>query len=233
VFVYSASYDDGSVYAWESNSDGSLIELAGSPFASGAGPDGLATRKKFVFVANEDEGSIASYVAAKDGTLLPAPGSPLTPLGVDFIYNVTPDLRGKVLYADDGSNGVRAFAIDKKTAALTEIIGSPFAALTGGAGVLVTKKFLYAVGFEVGDDALQPFKIEKKGAITSTGITITSPLGISTFTSDKRGKRMVFAGFDGVATATVDDKKQGGLAGLDLEGFLVETRPNAVVMVKR
>jgi len=237
VFVYAASYVDGGVYAWETQSDGSLTELSASPFSSGLFADGLATRKKFVFVANEGSdviaSSISSWVAQKDGTLLPAPGSPFTPLGADFIYNTTPDQRGKVLYADDGSNGIRAFAIDKKTAALTELTDSPFAASAGGAGVLVTKKFAYAVGFEDTDNALQPFKVEKKGALTATGIIDGSPVSIDTFTADKSGKRIVVAGYDGVATATIDDKKDGDLAGLDLEGFVVETNPNAVVMVKR
>lgn len=239
VFVYSVSFNDNSVYAWEADGDGTLTELAGSPFAAGTEPVGLATRKKFVFVANEgDDGlaipsSLSSYLVAGDGTLLPTPGSPYTPLGVDFIYNAYPDLRGKFLFADDGVNGIRSFAIDKKTAGLTEIVGSPFASLTGGAGVLVTKKLLYAVGYQVTDDALQPFKIEKKGEVTPTGIIINSPLAIDTFTADKNGKRIVFAGPGGVATATIDDKKQGSLTGLDLEGFLVETNPNGAAMVKR
>jgi 6-phosphogluconolactonase (cycloisomerase 2 family) len=237
VFVYSVSFDDGGIYAWEANQDGSLTELAGSPFAAGTDPVGLATRKKFVFVANEGDdltaSSISSYLAAGDGTLLPAAGSPLTPLGVDFIYNASPDGRGKFLYADDGVNGIRALTIDKKTAALSEIVGSPIPTVLGGTGVLVTKKLTYSVGFEDPTNALQPFKIDKKGGLTLTGIQIDTPISIDTFASDKKGKRMVFAGFDGVATATIDDKKDGGLAGLDVEGFLVETNPNAAVLLTR
>jgi hypothetical protein len=201
VFVYSSSYNDGNVYGWEAQDDGSLVELAASPFPAGDGPDGLAT--------------------------------PFFPPNVDFFYNVAPDWKGKVLYIDDGANGIRAFAVDKKTAALTELDGSPFAAVVGGAGVLVTKKLAWAIGFEDTSSAFQPFKIVKKGALEATGIQGNAPLNIDTFTSDKNGKRMVFAGFDGVATATIEDKKDGSLTGLDLEGFVDTTRPNAVVLVTR
>ena len=233
VFVYSSSFADDNVYGWEADNDGSLTELAASPFPSGDGPDGLATRKKFVFVANENNGSLASFVADKDGTLVPSPSSPFFPPNADFMYNVSPDWSAKVLYVDDGANGIRAFAVDKKTAALTELTDSPFATVLGGAGVLVTKKLAYAMGIEDTSAAFQPFRIVKKGALEATGIQGNAPINIDTFTSDKSGKRIVVAGFDGVATATIDDKKEGSLTGLDLEGFVTPTNPNAAVMVKR
>jgi len=232
VFVYSASFDDGNVYAWEANDDGSLTELAASPFPSGTGPDGLAVRKKFVFVANESDGSLSSFVAGKDGTLVPSPTSPFFPPNVDFFWNTSPDVKGKVLYVDDGANGIRAFAVDKKTAELTQLEGSPFATDLGGAGVMVSKKFAWSIGFNDPANAFQPFKIVKKGALESQGIVGNTPIGFVTFTSDKNAKRMVLAGFDGVATATLEDK-EGRLTGLDIEGFLVEPNPNAVVMVQR
>ena len=243
VFVYSASFDDGQVYAWEAGSDGSLTELAGSPFVSGTGADGLVTSKKLVFVANEGNfevipnvlSTISSYVVAKDGTLTPAPGSPFTPVDVDFIWNTTPDAKGKLLYADDGGNGVRVFEVDKKTARLTEVSGSPFAAQGDGTGVLVTKKFAYDVRFDEADDALLPFFTGKKGSLEQTGIVINSPIGIMTFASDKNGKHMIFAGIEGVLSARIggDGKKQGALEGLDSEISLVATNPNAVVMITR
>ncbi|HWP65301.1 MAG TPA: hypothetical protein VNO26_05250 [Candidatus Limnocylindria bacterium] len=237
VFVYAASYADNNVYGWEAQPDGSLAELAASPFAAGVGPDGLAVRKKLVFVANEgDSGaspsSLSSYVAATDGTLVPAPGSPFTPNDVNFIYNLSPDARGKVVYADDFEVGIRAFAVDNKTAQLTEIAGSPFETVLGGLGVLVTKKLAYALsGFA--DDAFQPFAIGKKGVLTSTGIKGNAPLAVAAFAGDKSGKRLVFAGTDSIATATIDDKKEGSLTGLDLEGIVDSINANAVVMLKR
>jgi 6-phosphogluconolactonase (cycloisomerase 2 family) len=236
TFVYAASFDDGNVYGWEAQDDGTLLLLSAAPWPAGLGPDGLATRKKFVFVANEGDfdinvlSSISSYVAQKDGSLVAAPGSPFTPSNASFIYNTSPDLKGKVLYVDDGSNGVRTFTIDKKTAALSEL-GTPIVADTGGAGVLVTKKLAYVVGFE--DGLLQPFKIIKKGALEATGSTFISPIPVDTFASDKSGKRMILAGFTGVVSATVVDKKTGQPGQLDLEGFLLETNPNAVVMLDR
>src|SRR5262245_19328351 len=149
VFVYSSSFDGGNVYGWETNKDGSLVELAASPFPSGDGPSGLATRKKLVFVANQEEGSLSSFVAKKDGTLVPSPSSPIFPPNVNFTASVYPNSSGKVLYTFDDDQLLRAFAVDKKTAALTQLADSPFETTVGGdlisKGVLVTKKFAYPV----------------------------------------------------------------------------------------
>lgn len=238
VFVYAAAYADGNVYGWEAAADGSLVELGGSPFASGLDPDGLATRKKFVFVANEGDeftpSSISSYVAATDGTLVPAATSPLVPPNVPFFYNVFPDARGKFLYVDGGVTGIHVFAIDKTTAALAPIAGSPFATLTFGAGVLVTKRIAYAVGLEIAQFALQPFTVAKSGALARTSIDIIpAPQPIDAFAADKAGKRLAFAGPNGVATANIDDKREGSLTRLDLVDFTAASATNAVVVAVR
>ena len=115
-------------------------------------------------------------------------------------------------------------------AGLTEI-GTPIASDTGGAGVLVTKKLAYVVGFE--DGLLQPLDIEKKGALAPTGSTFISPIPLDAFTSDKSGKRMVLTGYTGIVTATIADKKTGQPGQLDLAPFLAETNPNAAVLLDR
>jgi hypothetical protein len=189
-----------------------------------------------VFVANEEDGSLSSYVAQKDGTLVPSPSSPFFPPSVNFTYNVSPDSRGKVLYTFDDAMLVRAFAVDKKTAELTQLTDSPFPSVVGGdilsKGVLVTKKFAYAISLDP-DNAWQPFAIGKKGVLEATGIQGEAPITTETFTADKKGKRIVFAGDDGVVTYTIGDKKQGELTQLDNEGFLNLINPTAVVMVTR
>jgi len=233
VFVYAASFNDGGVFVFEADPDGVLTELAGSPFASGDGATGLATNKKSVFVVNQTAGTISSYVAEKDGTLTPAPGSPYTPVDVQSIYNVSPDSKGKVIYVSDGVDAVRAFEVEKKTARLTELDTSPFAAVAGGAGVLITKKLLYAVSLETADNAVQPFKIVKKGNLEATGIVLNGQFGVATFASDKGGKKMVFAGSDGVVTSRIDSKKDGSLTPGDVEGFIAPTNPTAAALVKR
>jgi hypothetical protein len=237
VFVYASSFDDGSVYGWETNKDGSLVELAASPFPSGDGPSGLATRKKFVFVANENDGSLSSYVAKKDGTLVPSPSSPFFPPNVGFTASVYPTASGKVLYPFDDAQLVRGFSVAKKTAELTQLSDSPFATAVGGdpfsQGVLVTKKFAYAIS-SLGSNAWQPFTIGKKGTLEATGIQGDTPFDTQTFTSDAKGKRIVFAGEEGVATYTISDKKQGELGQLDTEGFVNPPKNvTAVVMVTR
>jgi 6-phosphogluconolactonase (cycloisomerase 2 family) len=234
VFVYAASFDADGIFGWEADKDGSLAQLAASPFTAGDGPDGLATRKKLVFVANESAGSISSFVAEKDGTLIDAPGSPVAPAPLDFIYNVSPDPAGKRLYVADDAGVVHAFAVDKKTAGLTPLAGSPFATASGNAktGAIVTKKLLWAAEFSNTDNALQPFAIGKDGSLEATGIVIDTPVAILTHTSDSKGKRIAIAGSDRVDIATIEDKRDGSLSGIGT-GVLTDANSNAVVIVKR
>jgi hypothetical protein len=156
---------------------------------------------------------------------------------VNFTASVYPDAKGKVLYTFDDAQLLRAFAVDKKTAALTQLTDSPWETMVGGdvlsAGVLVTKKFAYAISRDA-NDAWQPFTVGKKGALQETGIAGDTPIAAETFTADTKGKRIVFAGDDGIAVFTIGDKKQGELTQLDSEGFTdVLEGVNAVVMVTR
>jgi len=233
TFVYSTSFDDR-VYAFEAATDGSLTEIGF--IATGAGPIGLAARKKFVFVANNGDGSISSYVAAKDGTLTESPGSPLSPPVLLSIFNVDPDPRGKFLYVADDFGGVHSFKVDKKTGALDEVQGSPFLTQFAGFknGAIVTKKFVWAIDANVTDDAMQPFFTSKNGSLSVTGIAINTPIVILAHTADAKAKRLVLAGPASIVVGTLlKGETNGMIEGIGSAEFPDFVNANAVVMVKR
>jgi 6-phosphogluconolactonase (cycloisomerase 2 family) len=236
VFVYSSSFNDNSVYGFEAQKDGQLAQLAGTPVPTDTGPVGLAVRKKFVFVANEGGGSISSFLASKDGSLLDAPGSPVTPNLLLHVFNVDPDPKGKHLYVADDVGGIHSFRVDKKTGALDEHPDSPFATQFAGFknGVIVTKKFVWAVDAGVTDDALQPFFTSKNGSLEITGIVINTPLVVNAYTADAKAKRLVLVGPTSIVVATLEKgETNGSLEGIGSAGFPEVINANAVVMVKR
>lgn len=239
TYVYSAAFGDDAVYGFQLQSDGRLTDLASSPTPAGVGPDGVAARKSLLFVANEGftdvdgDSTVSSYVVGKDGGLTSAPGSPLSLPSSLFSFNVTPDKKGKRLYVPDAGNQIFGFAVDKKTAALSPIPGSPFAgAFTNGPfGLVTAKKLAYGLGYNDTDDEFQPFSVGKKGALTDTGIIVTAPIVVDAGAIDSKAKRLVFAGPDLVVSARVADK-QGGLDTSDAVPVL-DVNANAVVFVKR
>jgi len=244
VFVYSSAFDLDQVLAFELLADGQLTPLAPVALPAQSGPDGLQTRKKLVFVANESSGTVATFVAGTDGTLFEAPGSPYDIQAVGFVFNVGPDPKGKRLYiSDEGDNQggrIHAYSVDKKTAALTPITGSPFSTFPVGSktGLAVAKKLLLTFDFQDGTNDIQPFKIGKKGALTPTGPVIDSGLEIQAHAIDAKGKRLIVAGksLDNTESFVISSKvskKDGTPDDIDVEVLPAGLAANAVVIVKR
>jgi hypothetical protein len=237
VFAYSASFPAAAVLGFEVMKDGSVALLPGAPVATGAGPVGMDARRTAVFVANEDGLSLSVYAASSDGTLTPAPGSPVALPGAVEVFNVNPDPRGARVYvADDGdADGGRifGFAVDRRSAALTPLAGSPVRTFSvgGKTGIAVAKKLLFAFDFEDGTNDIQPFAIGRDGSLTPTGIIIDSRLSIDAHAIDAAGKRLVVVSGSRIVTAAVSGK-DGSLDTLDSTS-LPGINANAVLIVKR
>lgn len=237
VFVYGAAYDLDRVVAFELLADGQFVAMADAALPVGSGPDGLQTRKKLVFVVNENTGTVATWVAQKDGTLVAAPGSPLALPLVGFVFNPSPDPKGKWLYVhDDGDNDggrIHAFSVSKKTGALSPVAGTPFLTFPVGdkTGLAVAKKRVFAMDYEDGSNDIQPFAIGKKGVLAATGVIIDSNLAIQAHTIDPKGKQLVVASPDFLVVAKVVGK-DGSLDTIDARS-LPGVNANAVVVVKR
>lgn len=242
VFVFGSVYFDDEIARFELQQDGTLTSLGTTSLPAGSLPDGLATSKTSVFVANEGldvaPSTLASFAAQPDGNLLPAPGSPFEIPDNEFVFNVWPDPKGKRVYVyDDGietdGSVIHGWSVDKGTAALTPLAGSPFLAFPDGpkAGLAVAKKLLFAIDYDDGSNDIQPFRIDKKGGLTDTGIVIDSNLPILVFAINSKGKRLLVASSTQLISAKVEDK-QGSLDAQDVVG-LPGVNPNALLIVKR
>lgn len=135
LFAAAANSSSNTVSVYTVNtSTGDLTEIAGSPFAAGTGPRGIAFSplvggQLFVAVANRTSNTISMYtVNTSTGTLTAASGSPVaagsSPYGVTF----SPLLGSNLFLAvtNNGDNTLSIFQVNTTTGALTAISGSPF-----------------------------------------------------------------------------------------------------------
>jgi lactonase family protein with 7-bladed beta-propeller len=130
----------GSVSAFTLDAqNGTLTQVAGSPFPAGLAPHAVTVDPTghFVYVANHDSNNVSAYtINPQNGALTPIPGSPFAagtgPHGVTF------DPTGQFVYvANHLSNNVSAYIINPRNGALSPIPGSPFPAGAGaGTGPL-------------------------------------------------------------------------------------------------
>ena len=130
TFVYVANGALGTISGFKVNSDDSLTELAGSPFAVGTNISALASRLGGVILLASDSGAnkVLGFKIANDGTLTALPGATVAagsqPGALTFVIN---DI---VYVANRGSNNVSGYKFDFAGSTLTPISGSPFAAGT-------------------------------------------------------------------------------------------------------
>ena len=236
AFAYSASFDTDEAYGFEIMPDGTLPALPGAPGPTGVGPVGMEARKRLLFVGDQDGLSVSTFAVGKDGSLTPAPGSPVALPGASFIFTVNADPKGKRLYVhDDGDDTgglIYGFNVDKRSAALSTVSGSPFRTFPVGrkTGLAVAKKILLA--FDIRDETndIQPFRIGKGGVLTETGTIISSRLLIDVHWIDPKGKRLIVAGPTMIVTAKV--AKDGSPETSDVD-FFPNISPTAIVVVKR
>lgn len=96
----------GDVFVYRIANDGSLSEIAGSPYTAGLARYGIAISANGanVYVLNAIAGDISAYTAAANGSLTPVAGSPFPTFGSGPTgIAVTPD--GASLYSSNfGSN---------------------------------------------------------------------------------------------------------------------------------
>jgi len=173
---------------------------------------------------------------ASDGALVAAPGSPFA-TGADYIYNLHADAAGKFVYTgDSNSEFLFAFAVNGKTAALTPLAGSPFAAsLEPEHGTPVSKTLVVAQ--DADDDGLEDTQVFRRNKKTG-GLTLLGGPQSSGFTGvqggaiDSAGKLYAVAGTaDAVRTFRLD-KTTGILTAADTEAVDFN-RVHQVLWIKR
>jgi 6-phosphogluconolactonase (cycloisomerase 2 family) len=163
-FVLVANQGSNSISVYSADgSTGLLTEITGSPFATAAGPSGLAMTGSTLFVANQGAGTVSVYsVDQASGNLTQAAGSPFaagtSPTALDV------DASGKFLYvADQATNGVLAFSIS--SGQLSPISGSPTPAGTAPVSVRVVGSSVYVANSGSGN--VSGYTIGGSGALTA------------------------------------------------------------------
>lgn len=150
----------------------------------------LDPQGKFAFVNDLTDGKILAYSVGNDGSLTPVSGSPfLVPAGglpVNLI--ITND--GNFLYAPLIPTGIAAFAVNRSTGALSNVVGSPFATTNQPFSLAIgaNAKFIYSIGGS--NNEIEAFTIDgNSGALTALpGSPFATPSQLSSLTVDNSGK---------------------------------------------
>jgi 6-phosphogluconolactonase len=134
-FLYATNMVSNNISAFAVAPNGSLSQIPGAPFTTGANPFGVATTPsgKFVYVSNglnsstnTYEKSISAFSVGSGGSLTAVQGSPF-PAGTGTA-GLTVDPSGRFLYAANFYDfTLSAYTINPSNGALTPIAGSPFA----------------------------------------------------------------------------------------------------------
>jgi 6-phosphogluconolactonase len=167
--VYVSNGVSGTISGFSIAANGSLSEVAGSPFSVGANITGMTIDPKgqFLYAADQVNNKIASFSIQSGGALTPVAGSPFaTDLGP---ASVAVDSAGAFLFsANQGAATVSSFKI--ASGALTQVAGSPFPVVASGSplpsfvAVDGTNTFLYVAN--TGTRNISGFTIKSDGTLT-------------------------------------------------------------------
>src|SRR5215470_1726796 len=180
--VFVACPAAGTIQAMPVSSQGVLSSAttvrgpAGSPTFVSVDPTG-----RFLYMADPSANAIFGFTIGSNGALSAISGSPFASGTQPLALAAAPE--GNLLYvANNGSNNVSAFVIDKSSGKLAPVSGSPFA--TGGHGpsfVAATGAFVFVA--DQGTNDVAGFSIGSNGGLTplpnSPFNVATSPTWIS------------------------------------------------------
>jgi 6-phosphogluconolactonase (cycloisomerase 2 family) len=172
TLLFAANAISNNISAYSINSgDGTLTEMAGSPFPTGARPVALVMTPsaKFLYVASANLGAVFAY-ANVSGAFETVAGSPF-PVG-SGPFSLAVDPAEHFLYvANSTANTISVLSIDDNSGILTPIAGSPFS--TGISSTTMTSpisvtlhpsgKFLYAANFAT--DNVSGFSIDPNSGV--------------------------------------------------------------------
>jgi 6-phosphogluconolactonase (cycloisomerase 2 family) len=166
TFVYVANGALGSISGFKANADGSLTEVAGSPFTVGANISALAGRAGGTILLASDAGNnkLLGFKISDTGVLTAFPGSPFPagsqPGAINFAFN------DFVYVANRGSNNVSGYKFDFTNSTLTPVPGSPFATGTAPVALGTTRPLQLYVANQ-GSSDMSAFNIDlNSGALT-------------------------------------------------------------------
>jgi 6-phosphogluconolactonase len=137
-FVYVANMGDNTISAYTIQNDGTLVELANSPFQAGTSPASIITVKlsvgEFAYETNMNDSTIWFYSISSNGDLVP-----LADLATGtYPSSVTVDQSGQFVYvANETSNNISVYTINQNNGILTA--GTAVAAGTSPTSIITVK----------------------------------------------------------------------------------------------
>ncbi len=190
-FAYAANGGSSNISAYSiSPTTGTLVSIAGSPFASATGPVAVKIDPagKFLYAVNQASGVSAYAIDATTGALALVGGSPYGAGTSAYAIAIHPT--GNYAYvANPGSNDVSSFAVNTTTGALTSL-GATVSAGNGPFAIAVDPTGKYAYVANVNGHNLSAYSINAaNGALTAIAgspfATGTSPQSVSIDPSGK------------------------------------------------
>jgi 6-phosphogluconolactonase len=191
------------------NSDGSLTQITGSPFATGGnGQNGFDQAlaittfpgKNYLYAANGGDGTISAFrIDPATGNLSHAPGSPFATNNQSANYSlaITPDNRF-LFVASDGSPLIHVFAISPQTGGLREVSGGPFNLNSSFIGLKVSANGQFLFAGVINMQAVAVFQISQSGSLSAVPASPFAASGfVGAITTNCAGN-FVFAATSGV-----------------------------------
>ena len=191
------------------NSDGSLTQIAGSPFATGGnGQNGtdqaLAVTtfpgKNYLYAANGGDGTISAFrIDPATGDLSDAPGSPFVTnnQSANYSLTITPDNRF-LFVASDTSLLIHVFAISPKTGGLREVPGGPFNLNSSFAALKVSANGQFLFAAVQNKQEVAAFQILQSGSLSAVPGSPFAASGIVSALTTNCAGNFVFAATGGV-----------------------------------
>lgn len=182
-FVYVNNQNSpNTITAFQINSNGSLTQLAASPFLIGgsgysqpnsSGPFEseavVETRNAtYLYAANGADGTVSAFtIDPATGNLQPIAGSPFSMGDSQGTYDLTASPDQRFLFvANQASTVIHVLAISPETGSLSNVAGSPFEASANISGLKVTANDRYLIAAGNSIDAVEVFSIAGSGALT-------------------------------------------------------------------
>ena len=202
--------NNNTVSVFSISGSGSLSQVSGSPFATGANPIAVAVHPSgnFLYVANRDAASISAYaIDPITGSLTATPGSPFfggavgNPTEDPSALAIDPS--GKfLLVAEAGVASVAVYTINQTTGDLAELVNSPFASGGVPISVAIESHGKFAFVANNGDNNVSAYALDPAtGTLTAVpGSPFLSGGGPEAVTTDASGKFVYVANTGGSST---------------------------------
>lgn len=174
-FLYVPNTADNTISAFRIGaSDGTLTEIAGSPFPAGTepGPATIDPAGRFLFVGNTGGNSVTVYrISPGTGALSSLTGGGTFATGV-LPFDLVADPSGQFLYVTNASsNSLSAFRIDGLTGSLTPLAGSPYATCQAPTSVTTDPRGRVVYVANTQSSSVSVFVIEPvTGILTANGV---------------------------------------------------------------